>query len=270
MHVSYCAYKSRIMQNGSSATAATSAHGWSSHTHHPDHVRGVPMQGLSLPACFSDSSGSMAWGSPAAAVAGEPASGPAALHLPELLMQLTCLTSLQLTLVADADELQQHESSTCRHELQLATPFIQKPPEGALSGAPSCTRMSECPVPCMRSSAVSCLHLAQRGLYYKACLCAANICHITCLCGSLVMLVLLCNVLVPVTGSWRQHLLSDSVALELSSSAQQLRQLAILTQAVIRDSSISASAAWNSGATNMQVRCLKCRLHRRPKPRLCV
>jgi hypothetical protein len=43
------------------------------------------------------------------------------------------------------------------------------------------------------------------------------------------MPVLPCNVMLPVTGNWRQHLLCDSVALALSSSAQQLRQLVIET-----------------------------------------
>jgi hypothetical protein len=59
---------------------------------------------MSLPACFSSCTGGNAWGgsapTAAAAAAGAAVTGLAALQLPGMLMQLTCLTSLQLTLTA--------------------------------------------------------------------------------------------------------------------------------------------------------------------------
>jgi hypothetical protein len=70
------------------------------------------------------------------------------------------------------------------------------------------------------------------------------------------LLLLLACLGCPTAGSWRQHLLSDSVALALSSSAQQLRQLAIQTLEVTRDcnSSSSGLARWPAGAGGRQVR----------------
>ncbi|WIA14791.1 hypothetical protein OEZ85_003275 [Tetradesmus obliquus] len=119
----------------------------------------LSIQGMSLPACFSSNTGDNTWEAPRTAAAAA-AGGNAALQLPGVLMQLTCLTSLQLMLTA---------------------------------------------------------------------------------------------------GGWRQHLLCDSVALALSNSAQQLRQLDIQTLEVTRDSSSSGSSSdinglgsWSSNAVGRQ------------------
>lgn len=76
------------------------------------------LQGMSLPACFSSSTADntqvASRSATAAAVAEEIATGLTALQLPGVLMQLTCLTSLQLTLTAgEAAEQDKQPAAGC-------------------------------------------------------------------------------------------------------------------------------------------------------------